>query len=217
MTPERSPERDAALEAMLPNVPFDGWTYRALRTGLAASGADPADAELLFPSGSRDMIEAFCDLADRRMEQAAAREDMTALRTPARVQRVMVLRLEQNRRFKEAIRRALAVLAMPGNARLAAACTARTVDSIWHAAGDRAADFSWYSKRAILAGVYTTTVLYWLHDASENDEATLAFLERRLRDVGQVTRMRRRIESRLSAVISRVRPRWPHADRPGAT
>ena len=35
--PERRPERDAALEAMLPHVPFDGWTYRALRAGLARS------------------------------------------------------------------------------------------------------------------------------------------------------------------------------------
>ena len=41
------------------------------------------------------------------------------------------------------------------------ACTARTVDAIWHAAGDRSADFSWYTKRAILAAVYTATVLYW--------------------------------------------------------
>ena len=141
------------------------------------------------------MIEAFCDLSDRRMEEQAAREDMTALRTPVRVRRVIAIRLEQNRGNKEAIRRALAVLAMPANARIAAACTARTVDSIWHAAGDRAADFSWYTKRLILTGVYTTTMLYWLRDASENDEATLAFLDRRLNDVGRITMLRRRVQS----------------------
>ena len=67
--------------------------------------------------------------------------------------------------------------------------------SIWHAAGDRAADFSWYTKRLILTGVYTTTMLYWLRDASENDEATLAFLDRRLKDVGRITMLRRRVQS----------------------
>ena len=141
------------------------------------------------------MIEAFCDLSDRRMEEQAAREDMTALRTPVRVRRAIAIRLEQNRGNKEAVRRALAVLAMPANAPIAAACTARTVDSIWHAAGDQAADFSWYTKRLILTGVYTTTVLYWLRDASENDEATLAFLDRRLKDVGRITTLRRRVQS----------------------
>lgn len=195
--PERRPERDAALDALLPNVPFDGWTYRALRTGLTAIGAEPEDAPLLFPGGARDMIEAFCDLADRRMEQEAAREDLTALRTPARVRRVLAIRLEQNRANKEAIRRAVAVLAMPANAPTAAACTARTVDAIWHAAGDQAADFSWYTKRLILTGVYTSTMLFWLRDASENDEATLDFLDRRLKDVGRITTLRRRIQSGL--------------------
>ena len=36
--PERSPERDAAIDALLPNVPFDGWTFKALRMGLAGAG-----------------------------------------------------------------------------------------------------------------------------------------------------------------------------------
>ena len=93
---------------------------------------------------------------------------------------VIALRLEQNRPYKEAIRRALAVLALPQNARAAATCTARTVDAIWHAAGDRSADFSWYTKRAILAVIYSATLLYWLRDTSEDDAATLAFLDRRL-------------------------------------
>jgi ubiquinone biosynthesis protein COQ9 len=201
-TPERSPERDAALEAMLPNVPFDGWTYRALRTGLKSIGVDPRDAELLFPGGARDMIEAFSDLADRRMEQAAGTEDFAGLRTPERVRRVILLRLAQNAGRKEAVRRALAILSLPGNATLAATCTARTVDSIWHAAGDRATDFSWYTKRAILAGVYSAAVLYWLRDTSEANEATIAFLDRRLQDVGRITQARRRIEERMERLAS---------------
>ena len=191
--PERSAERDAAIEAMLPHVPFDGWTLGAVRRGLASIGAEPEDAALLFPGGAADMIEAFCDWADRRMEEGAAGLD-PALRLHERVRAVIALRLEQNRPFKEAIRRALAVLAMPGHARLAAGCTARTVDTIWHAAGDRSADFSWYTKRAILAGVYGATLLYWLRDSSDDDAATLAFLDRRLAGVGRITSVRRRVE-----------------------
>jgi ubiquinone biosynthesis protein COQ9 len=191
---EQSAERDAAIEAMLPHVPFDGWTLGAVRRGLADIGAEPEDAVLLFPGGAADMIEAFCDWADRRMEQGAAALD-PGLRLHERVRAVIVLRLAQNRPFKEAIRRALAVLAMPGRARVAAVCTARTVDAIWHAAGDRTADFSWYTKRAILAGVYGATLLYWLRDSSDDEGATLAFLDRRLAGVGRITSVRRRVEA----------------------
>lgn len=198
--PERLPERDAAIEAMLPHVPFDGWTMRALRMGLADAGMPADDAELLFPGGAADMVDTFCDLADRWMEQDAA--TLAETRLTARVRGVIALRFERNRPHREAIRRALAVLALPMNARVAAACSARTVDSIWYAAGDESADFSWYTKRAILTGVYGATLLYWLRDGSEDGADTLAFLDRRLAGVGRIGKLR----GRLDTALARLRP-----------
>ena len=185
--PERSAERDAAIEALLPNVLFDGWTVAALRT---AAGPD---ADLLFPGGTLDMIEVYCDLGDRWMEDAAAAADLSGLGLTKRVRAIIALRLEQNRPYKEAVRRALAVLALPGDAGVALRCTARTVDAIWHSAGDGSVDFSWYTKRAILAGVYGATLLYWLGDGSDDDAPTLAFLDRRLAGVGRIGGLRRRL------------------------
>jgi ubiquinone biosynthesis protein COQ9 len=198
--PERLPERDAAVLAMLPHVAFDGWTKRALRHGLSDIGQPIDDAELLFPGGAIDMVTCFCDVADRAMEQAAADLDMTELRLPKRVRAVIVLRLEQSRPHKEAIRRALSVLALRGQT-AAAGCTARTVDAIWHAAGDTSADFSWYTKRAILASVYSSTLLFWLRDSSEDDAETLAFLDRRLAGVGRIGKLRRRAEGLLERFV----------------
>lgn len=194
--PERSAERDAAIEALLPNVPFDGWTMAALR---AAAGPD---ADLLFPGGVTDLIEAYCDLGDRWMEQGAAAAALSGLSLSKRVRAIIALRLEQNRPYKDAVRRALAVLAVPGNAGVALRCTARTVDTIWHAAGDGSVDFSWYTKRAILAGVYGSTLLYWLGDGSDDDAPTLAFLDRRLAGAGRIGGVRRR----LGAAMRRMSP-----------
>ncbi len=207
--PERMPERDAAIIGMLPHIAFDGWTKRALRAGVLDAGLQADEAELLFPLGTVDMIETFCDLADRRMADAAA--DLPQTRLTARLRAVIALRLQQNRSYKEAIRRGLAVLALPQNARAAASCTARTVDAIWYAAGDRSADFSWYTKRAILAAVYSATLLYWLHDTSDDDADTLAFLDRRLAGVGRIGRLR----ARADALLARL-PR-PSALRMGDT
>lgn len=196
---ERSPERDAAIDAMLPQVPFDGWTVAALRRGLAEAGLDPAGAGLLFPGGECDMIEAFADLADRRMADAAV--ELAETRLTRRVRAVIALRFEQARPHREAIRRALGALAAPHHAPAAARITARTVDAIWHAAGDRSADFSWYSKRAILSGVYATSLMFWLSDQSEDDAATLAFLDRRLAGVGKIAKARQRIEGSLRRLL----------------
>ena len=195
--PERSAERDAAIAAVLERVPAQGWTLRALRSALSDIGAEPDDAELLFPGGGADMVEAFIDLTDRRMEEDAAAAGIAELRLPERVRAIIALRLARNRPHKEAVRRALAVLAWPANAVLAARCAGRTVDAIWHAAGDRAADFSWYTKRGSLGGVYAATLLYWLRDDTEDDEATLAFLDRRLDAIARIGHLRREAEERL--------------------
>jgi len=191
--PERSSERDAALRALLGRVPVEGWTLSTLRRALADIGAEPLDAELLFPGGVRDMIEAFIDLADREMPM------VTEGKLHERVRAVIAARLAWLRPHREAVRRAMGILALPGHARLAASCTARTVDAIWHAAGDRSADFAWYTKRLTLAAIYGSTVLAWLCDPGEDDAASLAFLDRRLAGHARLHRLQRRLRGVLPA------------------
>jgi ubiquinone biosynthesis protein COQ9 len=184
--PERSAERDAALDQMLPHVADLGWSRSALRR---AAGVE---ADLFFPGGTADMVEAYVDLMDRRMVEHAT-PLLAAQRLTQRVRTLIATRLALASGHKVAARRAALVLALPVNAALAARCIARTVDAIWHAAGDTSADFSWYTKRAILAAVYTSTMLNWMNEATTEEEA-LAFLDRRLADVGRIGKLRARVE-----------------------
>ena len=184
--PERSDERDAAIDRLVPLVAEHGWTVAALR--LAAGD----NADLMFPGGPAEVVESYIDLADRRMAAAAATQ-MTGQRLHQRVRTLIVERFAQASHQKDAVRRAFGVLSQPGNLATAARCTARTVDAIWHAAGDTSADFSWYTKRAILASVYSSTLLFWLGDRSDG-EATLGFLDRRLAGVAKIGKLRRRFQ-----------------------
>lgn len=203
--PERSPERDAAIAAMLVHVPRLGWTRAALQAGLRDLGQPAEDADILFPGGTIDLLDAFADWSDRQMEAAAASRDLLGTRMPERVRALILLRLAQKRPHKEAERRAVALLALPRHSARAFRLMARTVDAIWHAAGDRAADFSWYTKRAILAGVYASTLLFWLADDSEDEAPTSAFLDRRLADVARIGKLRRR----ATDCAQRLRPAGP--------
>ncbi len=197
--PERSPERDAAIDAVLDLVPEHGWSI----SSLARAMDQPDDLALLFPGGAADLIEAFCDRADRDMEADAAAADMAGMGLTRRVKAVIALRFARLRPHRDAVRRALSVLALPNHTAVSVRITARTVSSIWYAAGDRSADASWYTKRAILAAVYGTTLLFWLRDYGEDDSATLAFLDRRLDGVGRIGKLR----ARVSRAVSRFQPR----------
>ncbi len=192
---ERSEERDAALRAALAHVPRLGWSRAALEAGLRDLGRDGQEAEWLFPGGPIEAVEAWCDLADREMEDAARAEDLLALRIPDRIRRVLTLRLEANEAHKEAIRRALALQSLPWNLASALRTVARTADSMWAAAGDTSADLSWYTRRATLSGVYGATLAFWLQDDEPGFPATRAFLDRRLDDLARLQGKRPKAQS----------------------
>jgi len=196
---EIDPETAKLLDALLPNTAFDGWTTQALRQALTSLGRDPEEAKLLFASDT-DMIEAYFALADQRMIEAA-----TGLEggLTSRVRKTIILRLEQMAGDKEAIRRAISRLTLPSQAPRLARIIAASTDSIWFAAGDTSADFSWYTKRFTLGAVWLATLLFWLSDDSPEAEATLAFLNRRLEGVGRIGKFRTQASARLSRIIPR--------------
>jgi ubiquinone biosynthesis protein COQ9 len=192
---DRAAQREALLKAALPHVPFDGWTRTALQAGARDAGIEPALADNAFPGGMAELLEFYHGQADIEMVRALeARSDLAALKTRERVALAIRLRLEANAGYREAIRQALSFLALPTNAPLGAKCLYRTVDAIWYAAGDKATDFSFYTKRALLAGVYSATVLYWLNDKSDGFAETWTFLDRRIADVMKIYALRARFD-----------------------
>jgi ubiquinone biosynthesis protein COQ9 len=191
-------ERYRLIEAMLPEVAFDGWSRAALRTAARQIEMPAEEALALFPRGAPNLVAAFSRWADRRMLELYESAPPEGEGTGARIKRALGLRIEVVAPWREAVRRALAVLAMPPHAPLGARLLYETVDGIWYAAGDTATDFSFYTKRATLAGVYSAALLYWLEDRSEDFADTQAFIDRRLAEVAMIGKARRRFETALS-------------------
>jgi ubiquinone biosynthesis protein COQ9 len=182
-TSEGEDIRARLLRAALPHVAFDGWSERALLAGAADAGLDPATALNAFPGGAAELLEVFSTDIDRQMLARLAALDLPTLKVRARIATAVRTRLELLAPHREAVRRGLAFLALPRHAGLGLMCLYRSVDAIWHAAGDTATDYNFYSKRILLAGVYSTTLLFWLNDGSEGFAATWAFLDRRIAEV----------------------------------
>jgi len=187
-------ERDRLIEAMLPDIAFDGWSHPALRVAARRLEIPAEKALALFPGGAPDLVAGFSAWADHRMldgYEAAAPEGGTA----ARVKRAIELRFEVVTPWREAVRRALSVLALPPHAVLGLRLLYDTVDGIWYAAGDASTDFSFYTKRATLAGVYTGTLMYWLEDRSDDFADTRSFIDRRLADVARLGEAHKRLDA----------------------
>jgi len=173
-----------ALAPLIPgNAAFDGWTEKALAMAATQLGVPAERARLAFPDGAVQMIDAWFDSIDRAMAEAWPLERIEALKIRQRIHDLVVFRIETIAPNKEALRRAFAILAMPQNAMTAARLGWRAADRMWRIAGDVATDFNHYSKRGILAALYTATMLVFLDDDSDGLAQTRGFLDRRIDEV----------------------------------
>src|SRR5687768_7615171 len=177
-------ELRAALAPVLPaHAAFDGWCNAALAMAAAELGVPAERARLAFPGGQAQMIDAWFDATDKAMLDAFPPERIAAMKIRERIRELVLFRFEAMRPHREALRRAIAILALPQNLPDAARLAWRAADRLWRLAGDTATDFNHYSKRAILVGVYGSTTLVFLDDESADLAATRAFLSRRIDDV----------------------------------
>ena len=175
--------RAAVLRAALPHVAFDGWSDRTLAYAVEDAGVDPGLARLAFPRGGIDLALAYHDAMDAALIVRLAAADLEGLRFRDRVAYAIATRLELIADEREAVRRAAALFALPQNAAEGARAIWRTADAIWTALGDWSRDYNWYTKRATLAAVYSSCLLYWLGDESPNFERTREFIQRRIENV----------------------------------
>ncbi|HMO76545.1 MAG TPA: COQ9 family protein [Sphingopyxis sp.] len=171
----------AALAPLIArNAAFDGFGDAALADAAARAGVDPDVARLAFPGGGRDQVDAWFADVDAAMAAKWPAEKLAPLKIRERITTLVEARLALLAPNREALRRALALLALPTNAAFAARLGWRSADAMWRLAGDSATDFNHYSKRAILAAVYAATISVFLGDENEDFADTRAFLTRRI-------------------------------------
>src|SRR5690242_7381217 len=165
------------------NAVFDGWTRAAVDSAAGQLGVDPVQARLAMPKSQAAMIDVYIQEVDRALEAYFTPERLAGMKIREKIRALVWRRLEIMGPAREAVRRALAILAMPQNVPLALRIGWRTADAMWRIAGDTSTDFNHYTKRMTLGAVYGATLLVWLDDQSEGWADTAAFLDRRLDDV----------------------------------
>ena len=166
------------LDAALRIAPRLGWGRATLIAAARDCGLSPAEADLLFPNGGRDLAA----LLSRKHDAAAlaALPDPASLKIRERIRAAVVSRLDAAAVDQAALRRWLGFLALPMNLPLALRLVWESADQLWRWAGDTATDENHYSKRAILSGILIGTLV---QDLTAGRGAALETLDARIQNV----------------------------------
>jgi ubiquinone biosynthesis protein COQ9 len=181
--------RELAL-AVGENAVFDGWGRGAVDSAAQQLGIDPVQARLAMPKTQAGMIDLYIQEVDRALEAYFTAERLAPMKIREKIRALVWRRLEIMGPAREAMRRALAILAMPQNLPLALRISWRSADLMWRIAGDTSTDYNYYTKRMTLGAVYASTLLVWLDDQSEGWSESAAFLNRRIDDVMQIEKVK---------------------------
>ncbi len=209
------PTLDEVRVALAPELPanaaFDGWNATALDATATQAGIHPDIARAAFPGGAVDMIDAWFHSVDLAVAARFPPEQLASMKIRERITALVEARLDHVAPHREALRRALAILAMPHNVAKGARLGWRAADHMWRLAGDTATDYNHYTKRAILGSVYGATVTVMLDDDSEDLADTRAFLGRRIEGIMRFEKTKAQLLGRgahrpsLSRFIGRLR------------
>lgn len=182
--------RAEILAAVLTHVPFDGWSDLAIKNAARDLDLPPDFLKMAYGGGVSEMIEAHLSNLDKALDKKLSKLKLDKMKIRERIKTTVLTRLELIKPDKEVVRRTVGFLALPTNAPLAAKSLWRTCDLMWRAAGDTSTDYNHYTKRMILGGVYSTTLLTWLNDSSEDYADTKAFLDRRIDNVMEFEKLK---------------------------
>ena len=172
---------------------FDGWSMVAVRGAAEAAGVNPDTAEYAFAGGAMAMIEAWVHSVDAAMARALPPEHLATLKIRERIRTLVQFRLDAVAHQKEALRRALAIMAMPQNVARALQLGWHSADVMWRLAGDTATDYNHYTKRLTLGSIYAATLAVFVDDTSPDHAATRAFLERRIEGIMKFEKAKTRL------------------------
>ncbi|XP_010002684.1 PREDICTED: ubiquinone biosynthesis protein COQ9, mitochondrial [Chaetura pelagica] len=208
------------LTAALEFVPEHGWTAEAIAEGAKTLGLSVAAAGMFHSDGS-ELILHFVSQCNTKLSELLEQEQkLVQLGEAEKKPTDQFLRDAVEARLRMLIPyidkwpQALSILLLPHNIPTSLSLLTSMIDDIWHHAGDQSTDvspcagqtgwleqFNWYTRRAVLTGIYNTTELVMMQDSSPDFEDTWRFLENRVADAMNMGNTASQVQSTGEALV----------------
>ena len=168
-----------------------GWSENLFNNLANESAYTYEEVHDLFPEGHLSIVQMYLKEIDKKMNKESEKINLIRLKTHERIRELCILRLHIMTKEKDLISKTFLHLLLPHNSKFSLKNLYETVDQIWFLAGDNSTDFNFYSKRLILASIYTSTMIHFVNN--DNIDETLLLLNKLLRKVSKIPKVKSNI------------------------
>jgi len=189
-------KRKEIIEISKKYIVKDGWNEDLFESISKNSKFKINEIKILFPEGYLSLLKFYLKELDTQMTINAKKINLIPMKTHERIKEIILLRLKNNQDEKNLIKRTYFTLLLPHHSKVALKSLYNTVDQIWFIVGDKSVDFNFYSKRFILAAIYSSVILFWIKN--QDIKKTTVFLDKQLRKVSKITQTKNKVKNIFS-------------------
>tara|TARA_B100000575_G_C23059322_1_gene609857 strand:- start:70 stop:699 length:630 start_codon:yes stop_codon:yes gene_type:complete len=176
------------LEDVKAHVVKDGWTKNILKKTLNKN-VNNSDLIYLFPNGYRDLLELSLSELNKSLENKISKINIINLSISKRIKKILLVRLEILNKEKNFFKKTFYHLILPQNSKIMKKNLYQSVDNMWYLAGDNSTDFSFYTKRLILAAIYTNALFIFFNNNIETAEKNI---EKNLKLISKIPKFKQK-------------------------
>ncbi|MCA7010342.1 COQ9 family protein [Wolbachia endosymbiont of Tribolium confusum] len=177
-------EQKLIVDELIKVIPFEGISNATLLK--VCTNLNLANSFCKFQNGIYSALEYIAEDLNSSMETELWNSNLEDMKVRERIKLAVQIRLSNYAKlpnYREFLKNVLLFSILPQNTYFSSKLLYRTVSTIWYGIYDQSTDFNYYTKRAILAGVYLSTILFFINDYSEDFADTLSFLDKRINNV----------------------------------
>ena len=166
----------------------NGWTKNLLKK-LLNSKTKSYDLGYLFPNGYSDLLSLALNEINKSLENKISKINIINFSISKRMKKILQTRLEILDADKIFYRKTFNHLLLPNKSKLMKRNLYKSVDKMWYLAGDNSTDFSFYTKRLILAAIYTNALFVFFN--KDIKEASIN-IDKNLEKISKIPKIKER-------------------------
>ena len=148
-------------------VAENGLTSKTLNNISKKYDLDIHEINLLFPNGKNDLLQFSLDQLNIELENYCKKLDLIRLPVHKRIRKILLSKIYIMDKEKKFYKKIFLSLLIPKKNISLPIKLYKSVDQIWFIAGDTSVDFNFYTKRLILAGIYSRVIFFFFNNNNQ--------------------------------------------------
>ncbi|MDD9331317.1 MAG: COQ9 family protein [Wolbachia sp.] len=190
------------IDELIKAIPFEGVSDKTLLK--VCTDLNLANSFCKFQNGIYSALEYIAEDLNDSMEAELQNSNLEDMKIRERIKLAVQVRLSNYAKlpnYREFLKSILSFSMWPRNTYFSSKLLCKTVNAIWYGINDQSTDFNYYTKRAILAGVYLSTMFFFINDYSEDFTDTLSFLDIRINNVMTFQKFKARLKKIINLYV----------------